>query len=417
MGRSMLIVVVLMSTIFAQIIITLNRRMAETPDVMVRNLLTKEVEGVCDYSLRNAIRNAGSMQLLQVSGQVSYMWRYNNFRIGNCIVDSTSYTFVGSANHYKIKTYVRGMMQGQTVSHTAEMAFNYPVSTLGGKPNVFYYEFEEFLLFPWLFEENRYIVDSSDNAYTAENSGYLVSCTVPWGGAFSQYTAQFNGYEAYFQVGQDGSAPMINAAGDFSIVCFAKIDKDGRLFNSSNQGTIIWIPSDPYDTNTPSGTHPGQNLRQKPAAAIYYSTSDSKIHFVTTLNNSAKTVLDIGVAYTRTAQTHIQLLSNILNPSHTDYPWVSLGMTFSGGVFKAYINGVLRQTVNSGQTCGAMPSPYGMTMGRRDLRGSGVSYSDYKYYTGLIDQIGMSDRAISDAEMLTWHQGAQFQNSMLYIHD
>ena len=417
MGRSMLIVVILMSIVFAQVIINLNRRMSDTPDLMVRNLLTKEVEGVCDYSLRNAIRNAGSMQALQVSGELSYMWRFNNFHIGNCIVDSTSYTFVGSANHYKVKTYVRGVMQGQTVSHTAEMAFNYPVSTIGGKPNVFYYEFEEFLFFPWLFEENRYVVDSSDNEYTASNSGYLVSATVPWGGAFSQYTAQFNGYESYFTVGGDGSAPMINAAGDFSLVCFTKIDKDGRLFNSNNQGTIIWIPSDPYDTNTPSGTHPGLNLRQKPSAAIYYSTSDGKIHFVTTLNNSSKTVLDASVSYTRTAQTHIALLLNILNPSHTDYPWISLGMTFSGGVLKSYINGVLARTINSGETCGAMPSEYGMTMGRRDLRGSGVSYSDYKYFTGLMDQVGMQDRALTDAEMLTWHQGAQFQNSMLYIHD
>lgn len=417
MGRSMLITIVLISTIFAQIVITLQRHLQKLPDLISRNLLVKEVESVSDYALRNSMRNAGSMQALnQINGQTSYTWRFNNFQIGNCFVDSTRYVFVGSTSHYKVTTWVRGISQGRTISHTAEMAFYYPVGTIGGKPNVFYYEFEEFLYFPWLFEENRYVVDSSPNGYTAENHNYIVSCTVPWGGAFSQYTAQFNGYDGYFSVGENGEAANIRTGDVFSIVGFAKIDKNGRLFYSSNQGTLIWIASDPYDTNTASGSHPGKNLRTKPSAAIYYSTSDSKIHFVATLNNTAKTTMDLGVSYTRTASTHIWGLG-ILNPSHTSYPWVSVGMTFNRGILKAYINGNLAGTLNSGQAYGAIPSEYGMFLGRRDLRGSGISYNDYKYYTGLLDQVGMTDRVLSDAEMLTWHRGAQFQTSMLYIRD
>lgn len=417
MGRSMLIVIVLIGTVFAQIIVSLQRQLLRLPDVIAKTMLIKEVEGVCDYSLRNAMRNAGSMQYLQqVNGQTSYTWRFNNFRVGNVVIDSTKYVFVGSANHYKVTTWVHGTMQGISSKHSAEMAFYYPVGTIGGKPNVFYYEFEEFLYFPWLFEENRYVVDSSPNSYTAENHNYIVSCTVPWGGAFSQYTAQFNGYEGYFSVGENGGAPNIRTGGVFSLVGFAKIDKNGRLFYSSNQGTLIWIASDPYDTNTASGIHPGKNLRTKPSAAIYYSTSDSKIHFVVTLDNTAKTTMDLGVAYTRTASTHILGLG-ILNPSHTNYPWVSVGMTFNRGILKAYINGNLAGTLNSGVNAGAIPSNYGMFLGRRDLRGSGINYNDYKYYTGLLDQVGMTDRVLTDAEMLTWHRGAQFQSSMLYIKD
>lgn len=407
MGRAMLFAVLLMSTLFAGIMTSLQRKMTDVPDLVVRNLLTKEVESVCDYALRNAMRNAGSMQGLQeLEGQKTFLWTFNNYHVGNCIIDSTRYTFVGSTNHYKVQTYVRGTMQGQTVSHDAEMAFNYPAGPGGGKPNVFYYEFEEFLYFPGLFDENKKVTDSSPNGYTAENSNYFITATIPWGGAFSQYTAHFPG-SRYMTVGTDGSATNIDTEGNFSLVCFAKIH-NGSWWpaHPNDQGTLIWIASNPNDNV----------MRNKPAAAIYYSTSDRSIHFETTMNNDEKTKVESVVSYhPRTAVTHI---AGILYLFHANYPWISLGMSFTRGVLRSYVNGELKQTVDrSDLNCGAVPSRYGMSMGRRDLRTGVSSDREYKYFTGFLDQVGMEDRVLSDAEMLTWHQGAMFQNAMLYIRD
>jgi hypothetical protein len=50
-----------MSTLFAGIVITLQEKMLNLPDVMLRNMLWKEAECVSDYALRTGIRNAGSM--------------------------------------------------------------------------------------------------------------------------------------------------------------------------------------------------------------------------------------------------------------------------------------------------------------------------------------------------------------------
>jgi hypothetical protein len=141
------------------------------------------------------------------------------------------------------------------------------------------------------------------------------------------------------------------------------------------------------------------------------------MHFAVTQDDASKTTLEASVSHNPTAVIFYWILGiPIFNVSFYEYPWCSYGLTYNAGVLKAYINGVLVQTV-VGSNVRAYPSRYGMMIGRRDLRGSGVGYSDYKYFCGVIDQAGMHDRALNGSEMNSWHKGVMSSTLIKYIRD
>jgi len=420
MGRAILMSVLLMTTIYATILVSLNRHISGVPGVLIRNQLLKEAENVSDFALRNAIRNAGSVEFLDsyLQGEnfvdeIIFTQSFNNFRIGHCTIDSIRYSYTNSQAHYKVKTFIRASLQGVNVSRDAEMAFNYPFLTLGqSKPNIMYLEMERLILFPWLFQGNNKLPDSSGNDYTGTANGFsLISATIPWGGAFSRYCTKFNGIDNYISVDphpdEETGIDSLNTDASFSLLLFAKIDKNGRQFYTNNQGTLLWIPSEPSNST----------LRQKPCAAIWFTNSDNKMHFAVTQDDASKTTLEASVSHNPTAVIFYWILGiPIFNVSFYEYPWCSYGLTYNAGVLKAYINGVLVQTV-VGSNVRAYPSRYGMMIGRRDLRGSGVGYSDYKYFCGVIDQAGMHDRALNGSEMNSWHKGVMSSTLIKYIRD
>jgi len=384
---------------------------------MVRNIINLETENVSDYALRTAVRKAGSWVFMtNPQGMIDTTIVYNNFQVGNCTIDSIQYYFVNDKNHYLARTYVRGVLQGVNVSHNAEMAFDFPFS-IGGKPNVVYLEMERLLLFPWLFHNNQYVDDTSGNGYSGTASGYVISVTVPWGGSYSQYCSYFDGWNNYITVGEDTdlpATPLVDTDDSFSLVCFAKIDR-GQYVDDTDNGTLMWIASDPYDTSTPSGTHPGHNLRNKPAAGIWFDNSDGKMHFAVTLSDPSNTVLECSTSYTRYAV--VAWYFRLFNLWHSDYPWNSFGLTYNAGTMKGYINGICVGTVVSAVNYPPMNTNKSLSIGRRDLRGSGISRSNYKYFCGVMDQNGMYNRGLTDSEMLGWHNNVLNPATIKYIKD
>jgi len=419
MGRAVLLSVMLVTTIFATILISLNRNIGGVSQVLIRNQLLKEAENVSDFALRNAIRNAGSVEFLDTylaggffTDEKTFTQSFTNYRIGNCSIDSIRYSYVNSQANYKVRSFVRASLQGVSVSKDAEMSFNYPFLSLGSsKPNAFYLEMERLILFPWLFQNNNRLPDSSneDEPYIGYTEGWsLISATIPWGGAFSRYCTKFNGFDNYINVPplaeQDTSwVERIDTDDSFSLLIFAKLDKN---INKNNQGTLIWIPSEPSDNV----------MRQKPCAGIWFAKSDSKIHFAVTQSNS--NMLEVTKAFTPTAVIFNWWLGflQIFNIRFYEYPWSSYGLTYNAGTLKAYIDGTLVGT-STGTNIPAYPSMYGMSIGRKDLRGTGFSNSDRMYFCGVMDQSGMHDRALMDAEMKSWHNGVMSSTLIKYIRD
>lgn len=403
MGRSMLIVVLLMSTIFGGIVIALQRQMRSLPDVMVRNLLLKEAESVSDYALRTSIRTATSMGLqMPVEGVVmNFTKTFNNFNIGHCTIDSIRYSFVNSTSQYRAQTTVRASMQGVNVVYPAEMAFNFPVTAIVGNPNCFYFEMDQ----PQFHGSNEWIRDTSGNEYTGEPHNAI--STRPHGsGANGWKCASLDGVNDYIDIVCEPGCtehPNLRVSQEFTLIVFAKIREETTV----NQGTLVWIAADPYDTGSSNGAHPGNNLRYKPTAGIYYNASDGKMHFNVTLDNGPRTLLDTSFSYTPVGKW-----------PHNKDPWHFFAMTFKNGTLKSYFNGARQTTLWGGFWNDAIMNQYGISVGRRDIRnlGSGGT-SEYKYFFGLLDQVGMYNRALTDAEIANLYTTIIKPENILYIKD
>jgi len=474
MGRASLMFVILMTTIFASVLVRVQKSIGGVPDVLIRNQLNKEIENVSDYVLRTAVRNANSKEFLDAvldgastAGNISHIETYElgERRIGNCDILRIEYSYAHTADHYKVKTYIRGFMQGVEVFRDAELAFSYPMATLGKVvPNVVYLEFERLLLFTWFKDilgwilgvdfNARTLADSSGNNYDSQFEGFsLISGSAPyytidqsglsdvesWGGAYSKRYLKFNGYNNWvkvnnkLEVGSEETEPL-DTDTEFSIMCFAKIDKDGR--NSSNtldklflpdyrkqQGTLIWIPSIPSD-NTNS------DMWLKPAAGIYFHTTSTSsatgtMNFIVTQETGD--TLMVSVPYTRKTpvwkRERFLIFFQVYNidPNHARYPWNSYGLTYEAkndkSVLTAYIDGqMVGQRVKDGAVR-AHKSEHGMILGKMSHSHPTDSNIGDRHFFGIMDQAGMDNQAFTPTDMLLWHQGVMRSTLVKYIKD
>ncbi len=390
MGRSALIVVVLMSTIYAGIMIKLQSNLQDISFIIGRNMITKEAESVSDYALRTAVRNSVMYGLqAQVDAFTSMTIPYTGFNVGNCVIDSIKYTFVSAANRYIAKTYVRGSMFGMQISYPAEIAFNFPLSGLSLLPTCFYLEMDQ----PQFNPSFNRVYDSSPNG----NDGFFhgaISTRPNGSGVNGWKCASFESGGGWIDFPGNASTEV---SANFSIVCFAKI-RQGHA-----NATLVWLPSNPYDTNVAGSGNPGQNLRYKPTGGIYFSGGN--MHFTaTTLGYHDVTV---SVPFTPDGKW-----------PHNKDQWHFFGLTFNNGTVKAYINGVLRGTASAPGLQRALTNTYGFTLGRKDIRvlGPGGS-SEYMYMYGLMDQVGLYNITLTDAQMYNFYQGVINPADILYIKD
>jgi len=397
MGRSVLITVLLMSTLYAGIMMSLQNKLFELPDIVTRNMLNKQAESVSDYALRTAVRNSVALGM-QASPDSVLRWNehYANFNVQQCRIDSIKYTFIDTASSYRAQTWVSGRLGGQTTQYRAEIAFNFPLIEIVGDPNCFYLEMDQPQFNP--AEHWNQVIDSSAN----HNDGLFYGniSTRPMGqGANGWKCASFEEGGGY--ITHPGNASMeVNS--NFSVVSFAKI-REGHP-----AATILWMASDPYDTNSSytdaNGIyHPGQNLRMKPALAIYYENG----YMYFTATTTTYQPVTVSVPFTPQGKW-----------PHNKDQWIFFGLTYNRGILKAYINGALVGTNFSGFPFSAMTTKWGFSMGRRDIRTtSGLASGFYKYMFGLLDQIGLYNRTLSDAEMAGFYGQVINPANILYIRD
>ncbi|MDP3113193.1 MAG: LamG-like jellyroll fold domain-containing protein [Candidatus Cloacimonadaceae bacterium] len=396
MGRSMLIVVLLTSTLYAGIMMSMQRSLFSLPDIVSRNMLQKQAESVSDYALRTAVRNSVSLGM-QASPASVTQWtvRYTNFNVQNCKIDSIKYSFVETANRYRAQSYVRGSLMGRTIQYPAELAFNFPLIHIVGNPNCFYMEMNQPQFNP--SEHFNQVDDSSPN----ENDGLFYGdvTTRPMGqGVDGWKCASFGSAGGW--ITHPGNASMqVNS--NFSVVSFAKI----RAGHPA--ATIIWLASDPFDKNTPytdvNGVyHPGQNLRFKPTLGIWFESGN--MHF--TAVNTAFNAVTVSIPFTPQGQW-----------PHNSDAWVFFGLTYSNGILKAYIDGVLLGTNSAGSPHPAITNTYGYSIGRRDVRNWDGTTIAHQYMYGLLDQIGLYNRTLSDAEMAGFRNQVLAPANIQYIRD
>ena len=396
MGRSILILVLLMTTLYMGVMISLQRKMMDLPDIIADNLIMKQAESVSDYALRTAVRNSVSLGM-QASPDYVWYWteHYNNFNVQNCVIDSIKYDFAYSSSRYRARTYVRGFLQGREVPYTAEIAFNFPLIQAVGTPNCFYLECDQPQFNP--SENWNQVWDSTEN----HNDGLFLGniSTRPMGeGANGWKCASYEDGGGYiYNLGH----PSMSVNTNFTMISFAKIRK-GQTF-----ATVAWMASDPYDgttayTDADGVYHPGRNLRLKPSVGIYY---ENGYMYFTSVNNVYNQVT-VTAPFTPEGKW-----------PHNKDQWIFMGMTYNRGIVKGYINGVLVGTNFSGFPYAAIPTNYGYSIGRRDLRGGTFSNTDYRYMFGLLDQIGLYNRTLSEAEMAGIYNQIINPANIQYIKD
>jgi len=396
MGRSMLIVVLLMSTLYAGIMVTLQRHMFSVPDIISDNMMVKQAESVSDYALRTAVRNSVSLGM-QASPDSVLHWNtvYNNFNVFDSRIDSIRYSFVETASRYRAQTYVTSRLAGRSVQYRAEIAFDFPVIEAVGNPNCFYLRMNQPQFNP--AEHWNQVLDSSPN----HNDGLFYGDidTRPMGQGVDGWKCASYGIGGGY-ITHPGNASMeVNS--NFSLVTFAKIREDHPA------ATIIWLASDPNDSNSAYtdslGYHPGQNLRLKPTAGIWYENGYVYFSSVNTVYNQ----ITISVPFTPAGKW-----------PHNKDQWIFFGLTYNRGILKAYINGVLVGTNFSGWPFSAITNTYGYSIGRRDIRkDSGLATGWYKYMYGLLDELGLYNRTLSDAEMAGWYNQVISPANIHYIRD
>jgi hypothetical protein len=415
MGRTILIVVILVSSIYAGIIINVQNQMYKLPSVMVDNSMRKEAENVSDFALRTAVRNAAAIGLTNEDNLEDFTTVYNNYKIGNCTIDSIRFNFAETVDKYQALTYISGDFQGKHINYPAEIAYNYPVVNPGPTPDA-----------QW--SSNRKHRHGDHDDYDDERGRIHASSH-----GMEEMTRGHgpDGRRAFHSDGGRGwlgveDNPILQVDSTFSLSVFAKFE------NNANYGSLVWLASDPYDHEHAHTGHPGHNLRFKPTAGIYYTKSDRRMHYVVTLTNHR--MLEVTMPYT----THGQ------HP-HTTEAWHHFGLTYTNnavnpanglvcGRLRAYYNGAAVgdvYTIAADGTRKTIKAMYGLNIGRHDLRalsghvidadgylsGHDNHHEGHHYHHGVMDFVSFWRSTITNEDMYNIYMGRINPSYMSYIRD
>lgn len=413
MGRAMLIVALLMGTIYGGIMLHLQNRMMELPQLQVRQIIQKEQENVNDFALRKAILYPAQLKNeIEAGNYVNLRLNLNNYRIGNCLLDRVDYRFAGeSATNvkYRAVSYVHGDLQGYRVDpDTTELALTIPLNSTGvsGIPNCFYLEMEDNN-----FRNGDLLADNSGNVppnrptVNGGVAGNINQTIHPFNKGLYKWCCMF-GHNKTVETENYG---WLNFPGSAS----TRVDRNFTLFSFirmnalATVSTIVWLASDPYPEGSNLGI-PGPDLRLKPTAAIYYRKTGGVGKMYFTVTNINLQQLTVSTPFTPAATFN-----------YNKQEWFQVGLTYKKGVLRAFING-LPVTPSAGDVWQGAPVPalssnYGYSIGRRDLRDGTAdsNFYTYEYFWGEMDQVGLYNRTLTDAQMLTIYQQIMNESPLL----
>jgi len=420
MGRAMLIVVILMCSIYAGIMTTMQRNILSLPNIISRNMINKQAESVSDYALRTAVRNSIAYGLM--AGESSLIqWKeiYNNFNIQNCKIDSIDYTFVsGTTNSYRAISYVTGNLMGRIIKYRAEIAFSFPLIALLNLDYCIYLQMNQPAFNP--SEQWGVVIDTSDNDNNADFFGNMD--TAPHGTGVDGWKAASFGEKNFGQASvctnplcrlagsphticgyivHTGNASMV-VASNFTIMTFAKINQ-GRT-----AATLIWLPTDPTDPEVPGNGIGPESIRKSATGAIYYANGN--MYFTATTYQGA-TAVPITVS--------TPFVPDGKQPHNKD-PWYFFALTYNQGQVKGYVNGLPIGTNSiTGYATGTRRSAIrnqGLYLGRELYRNFAIG-DIYHYMYGLMDQVGLVPRTLTDAEINLYYNQTINPATIQYIRD
>jgi hypothetical protein len=435
MGRAILLVVILVSTVYAGIIINVQKEMYKLPDVIVDNFLSKQSENVNDYALRAAVRLGTEDFTLPTGrdtltvffdGQTQLTNHFGNYTQAGVSIQKIFYQRM-TGGYYQAKTYTRAIMQGRTLNYSGQIAYDYPDGPVDG-PMVLYNDYQ---------------------AQTHSNNDKYLPCQVTLAdgscieglvcGMGNKNTLHYSphGLDKYFSGGggthkclQFGAAKTNGTSGNYAWIQTpnphlpaATLGQYINRLHATNQfsvalyvtpasgftyGTLYWAASDP--THSWPTTAVGYN---RPAAAIWYNTiaGVKTMHFGVTVNDATAN----GTYY------------EVTKPNFDITNWHMYTLVFSNGVLSAYYDTQLVNSITTGTATTIKNMAYGFTLGMRDIRSdsptplcpTGIIQNspDYMFYNGLMDQISYWDQALTPQAISNWFNNYVDATQKYYIRD
>lgn len=454
MGRATLILVIMMSTLFAGLTMRMNTNMLKLPDLLTEHQIKREAENISDYSLREAI-DIGSdrAQAWYDAGYENvYIWYMGNstetgvpsvnpktgakeldiytanFPVANGSIKKISFMKIaiiggpkeepakGNGNvtipdkriSFQAITEVQSHLQNKTYDYKAQIAFNFYATKT---PNCFYYEMNNNINGN---SAKKRVQDSSGN----DNLGYDTLHTHSKkndGVAGTTCTIFRNHHDCTIYC---PDAPSLRVSAAFTLVGFVKVD-DSSIGNSA---ALIWLPTLPGNGISPN---------PPPTAGIWID-SDSYMHFTVgglsgeedPLYSQADVSFDYKPHYT----------SNQGNGNSPNYkgPWDFVALSFENGEltgYYAYIDDKGETVWNvfnadKAKFDVALLSEDGFSVGGKITKiVKGTQHNPYEFSSyewalkGAMDQVGMYNRALTYQEVINFYNLTTQPATIDYIRE
>lgn len=429
MGRAILIVVVLVSTIYAGIIINVQREMYKLPEVIVWNFLHKDAENVNDYALRAAVRLGTESYILQ-TGVDTMTVNFTGYRQGNSEIKQISYRRLPQG-FYEATTHIYSTMMGKSQSYSGQIAYQYLHNEYGG-PVVLYNEYNQ------QTHANQTLPDQSEHpdgpmpglVCTNDTFQNIVKYSPLGldkyfdGGGGTHKCLEFGAAQPNGRNGKYGwvQTPDPNAANysqlidrlsnyeDMTIAIYAIPQRQSQV---PNEGVLYWMASDPYNSRF---DQPGYT---RPSVAIYYDSYNASTQTVTM---RYRITVDDTTAYGtpyELSKPGVRIYGN-----YTQGVWRMFTIVFDRGVFRAYFDTQLVGSMTIPGVTRLKPNDYGFTLGMKDIRVDGNcptqtihGATNYMGYNGLMDQISFWDRPLSAQQVENWFNDYVDRSQKYYIRD
>lgn len=479
MGRTILLVVIMVTTIYAGIIISVQREMYKLPEIIKDNFSRKEIENVSDYALRAAVRLGTERPEFRIPYGDSIL---------TCIFDGNT----AAANHfpiyrqyhngvyYDIKNirYTRTKVAGpdfyeaavtierplqtpydESYTYNAQIGYDYYDPIIDG-PLILYGDYGAQFHTPEIVEDTSpqipptegYLFGLNDDQ---ENNIKLESKGV-WGNGSGHKCFYFGHGNNHPNGKNDAGAgiqvpnPLLDSLtyallinrlkcyDQFTVSCYAKVKRvDDSSVNeetspygttpfpvqninttNGNCGTLMWFASNPYQS---LDTEPGYT---RPSIAMWYdsyrTTNPNRytvtMHYGVTIDNP----LFAGGVYREITKTAVPTYphNQIGNGD-----WHMFTMTFLNGTLTAYYDGDMVGSLNALYNT-IKPNDYGLTIGIRDIRSDGLCPTQYKepgtnymFFNGLMDYYSYWDVALTPDQIEDWYNQTIGRTVKHYIRD
>jgi hypothetical protein len=479
MGRAILLIVILISTIYAGIILNVQKEMYKLPEVIKENFTAKEIENVSDYALRAAVRLGTEQPEFRIPPGDSTLTIFfdgatlaNHFPVYRQYVsDSTGiyydikkikYTktrLLGDDEYEAVVTIDRPLQTPYDAPHTytAQIGYNYPDVIVDG-PLVLYGDYGAQFHIPELVEDQSSQIPPTIGylfgiGATATNVIKLNSKGV-WGNGSGHKCFNFGFQSANNGSGNTGCgiqvpnpldaanyATLINRLkcyNEFTVSCYAQIEQmsaatvnlptanqpngtGGNIVNNNgNCGTLIWFASNPNNSKY------DQVGYTRPSIALWHdnyqsSTKTVTMHYGITIDN-----FTANGTYREITKTGVPtFVRNKLGGNSA--VWHMFTMTFLNGTLTAYYDNTVVGTLTALGGNSIKHNDYGFTVGIRDIRADTPTPlcpthyrhpgTNYMCYNGLLDYYSYWDIALTPDQINDWYNGTIGRTVKNYIRD